>query len=122
MSDHIRFFKQLSGFQFPFYKEEGITFNEKWKLNDSIEDFQECLGKDNILGNSLSINAEKQKCSGDGEWSEDEAEIVAGVTDTMLTARILLKTMNVNMNIFSILHLGKAADLKVYLKTNFVRN
>ena len=86
MSDHIRFFKQLSGFQFPFYKEEGITFNDKWTLNDSIEDFQECLRKDNILGNSQSINAEKQKCSGDGEWSEDEAEIVAGVTDTMLTA------------------------------------
>ena len=58
MSDHIGFFKQLSGFQFPFYKEEGITFNEKWKLNDSIEDFQECLEKDNILGNSQSINAE----------------------------------------------------------------
>ena len=67
------------------YIEEGITFNEKWKLNDSIEDFQECLGKDNILGNSQSINAEKQKCSSDGEWSEDEAEIVAGVSDTMST-------------------------------------
>ena len=56
-------------------------------LNDSTEDFQECLGKDNILGNSQSINAQKQKCSNDDEWSEDEAEIIAGVTDTMLTAR-----------------------------------
>ena len=68
------------------YKEEDITFNEEWKLNDSTEDFQECSGKNNIFGNSQSINAEKQKCSSDGEWSEDEAEIVAGVTDTMLTA------------------------------------
>ena len=49
-------------------------------LNDSTEDFQECLGKDNILGNSQSINAQKQKCSNDDEWSEDEAEIIAGVT------------------------------------------
>ena len=68
------------------YKEEGITFSEEWKLNDSTEDSQECLGKDNILGNSQSNNAQKLKCSSDDEWSEDEAEIIAGVTDTMLTA------------------------------------
>ena len=44
------------------------------------------MGKDNILDNSQSINAQKQKCSSDDEWSENEAEIVADVTDTMLTA------------------------------------
>ena len=50
-----------------------------------MEDFQECSEKDNISGNFQSINTENQKCSSGDEWSEDEAEIVAGVTDTMLT-------------------------------------
>lgn len=63
------------------YKEEGITFNEEWKLNDSTEDFQECSEKDNISINSQSINTENQKCT-----SDDGAEIVAGVTGTMLMA------------------------------------
>ena len=66
------------------YKEEDITCNEEWKLNDSTEGFQECLEKDKISGNSQSINTENQKCSSQDEWREDDVEIVAGVTDTML--------------------------------------
>ena len=79
-----------------FYKQEGITINQDWLVHcsasyfldetntenqkeqlEEIENSSSCKTKSNINGNVV-IN------SGD-QWTEDEAEIPAGVTDTLLS-------------------------------------
>ena len=69
------------------HREEGITFNENWLDNNSnvllpvgendIE--QDEKQSENIVCGQVHVNEEDN-------WSEDEVEIPAGVTDTMLTA------------------------------------
>ena len=69
------------------HREEGITFNENWLDNNSnvllpvgendIE--QDEKQSENIVCGQVQVNEEDN-------WSEDEVEIPAGVTDTMLTA------------------------------------
>ncbi len=87
------------------YREEGVTFNDQWKLNDgdilacnSEEEYSE---KENSSSNSQNIDTENKKCSSDEEWSENEAEFTAGVTDTMLTATDFLED-NEREHIFNI--------------------
>ena len=69
------------------HREEGITFNENWLDNNSnvllpvgendIE--QDEKQSENIVCDQVQVNEED-------DWNEDEVEIPAGVTDTMLTA------------------------------------
>ena len=70
------------------YKEQGITLDENWENSfDQIyvtgEDRTQSLDGD-IL--SSDINSKFMSGDSDDDWSEDEAEIPAGVTDRMLTA------------------------------------
>ena len=83
------------------YKEEGITFNDSWlegssnvSLVDDSDEFSESL--ENVESNAAdkdcsTTDCQTQQTSSDNmdnkdDWSEDEVEIPAGVTDTMLTA------------------------------------
>ena len=67
------------------YQEQGIAFNPNWEinsnqnkeLNEQIDDINEKSRDQNSGKNTLTDE--------DDEFSEDEAEIPAGVTDTMLT-------------------------------------
>jgi hypothetical protein len=83
------------------YKHEGITFNDTWLednsntqmvFDDSDNDqTSECL--ENVLDcNAESLNCstecktqQSSACDDDEHWNEDEAEMPAGITDTMLT-------------------------------------
>ena len=83
------------------YKEEGITFNDSWlegssnvSLLDDSDEFSEIL--ENVESNAAdkgccTTDCQTKQISSDNtdnedDWSEDEVEIPAGVTDTMLTA------------------------------------
>ena len=82
------------------YKEEGITFNDSWlegrsnvSLANDSDEFSESLEnvESNVANKDCSTDCQTQQTSSDStddedEWSEDEVEIPAGVTDTMLTA------------------------------------
>ena len=82
------------------YKEEGITFNDSWlegrsnvSLANDSDEFSESLEnvESNVVNKNCSTDCQTQQTSSDStddedEWSEDEVEIPAGVTDTMLTA------------------------------------
>ena len=67
------------------YQEQGIAFNPDWEINfdqsnqpnQQIEDMGEVSDTQNLSKNTL------QQLT-DDEFSEDEAEIPAGVTDSML--------------------------------------
>ena len=67
------------------YQEQGIAFNPNWEinsnqhneLNEQIDDIREATDSQNSGKNTLPDD--------DEEFSEDEAEIPAGVTDSMLT-------------------------------------
>ncbi len=70
------------------YREEGITVNQNWQENIATfildefdnEEHEECSQHSN---RSNTVNEEQND---EEEWSEDEAEMPAGVTDTLLTA------------------------------------
>ena len=69
------------------YIEEGISFNQNWLNNYSNGLLPEY--EDNIQGNehqSEKMNSHQIAANDEDNWSEDEVEIHAGVTDTMLTA------------------------------------
>ncbi|CAB4002193.1 Hypothetical predicted protein [Paramuricea clavata] len=85
------------------YKDEGITFNDTWlednsntqMVFDDSDNDQTSEGSENVLDcNAESLNCDTEcktqqssACDDDDEhWSEDEAEIPAGITDTMLTS------------------------------------
>ena len=67
------------------YQEQGITFNPDWQINfdqsyepnQQIDDTSEACESRNVSDDILTDQ--------DSEFSEDEAEIPAGVTDSMLT-------------------------------------
>ena len=69
------------------YKEEGIALNENWlhNYNEALTgDIETTDDEDVILTENKQINEETSQ-NGEDEWSEDEADICAGVTDTLLT-------------------------------------
>ena len=82
------------------YKEEGITFNGSWLEGCSnislVDDSDECSEhlvnvESNAANKDSSTDCQTRQTSGDNtdnedDWSEDQVEIPAGVTDTMLTA------------------------------------
>ena len=84
------------------YKDEGITFNDTWlednsntqMLFDDSDNDQTSEGSENVVDcNAESLNCDTEcktqqssACDDDEHWSEDEAEIHAGITDTMLTS------------------------------------
>ena len=85
------------------YKDEGITFNDTWlednsnsqMLFDDSDNDQTSEGSENVVDcNAESLNCDTEcktqqssACDDDDEHSsEDEAEIPAGITDTMLTS------------------------------------
>ncbi|CAB4041705.1 Hypothetical predicted protein, partial [Paramuricea clavata] len=85
------------------YKGEGITFNDTWlednsntqMVFDDSDNDQTSEGSENVVDcNAESLNCDTEcktqqssACDDDDEhWSEDEAEIPAGITDTMLTS------------------------------------
>ncbi|CAB3991245.1 Hypothetical predicted protein, partial [Paramuricea clavata] len=81
------------------YKDEGITFNDTWlqdnsntqMLFDDSDNDQTSEGLENVVDcNVESLNCDTEcktqqslACDDDEHWSEDEAEIPAGITDTM---------------------------------------
>ena len=61
------------------YQEQGITLDPAWmtSIEKEIVSDNQCIKNTNISGDNLDTPED--------EWSEDEAEIPAGVTDSMLT-------------------------------------
>ncbi|CAB4028418.1 Hypothetical predicted protein, partial [Paramuricea clavata] len=74
------------------YKDEGITFNDTWLEDNSNKLVFDDNCDDQISEGSETVdcNADKTQqiltCDDDNNWSEDEAEMPAGITDTMLTS------------------------------------
>ncbi len=60
------------------YQEQGITLDESWMTSIEAETVSGDLENENLNGSDDQTNPED-------DWSEDEAEIPAGVTDSMLT-------------------------------------
>ena len=69
------------------YREEGITLNPNW-LNNNSNGLSPVGESDTQQHEHQSENIDYDQVPVDDEdnWSEDEVEIPAGVTDTMLTA------------------------------------
>ena len=69
------------------YREEGITFNQNWLQNNSnvLFPFDESDTEQHEQ-QSKSMDSDQVPINDEDNWSEDEVEIPAGVTDTMLTA------------------------------------
>ncbi len=61
------------------YQEQGITLDESWMTSIQPETVSGDIENENSNGSDDQTNPEDN-------WSEDEAEILAGVTDSMLTA------------------------------------
>ena len=84
------------------YKDEGITFNDTWlednsntrMVFDDSDNDQTSEGSENVVDcNAESLKCDTEcktqqlsACDDDEHWSEDEAEIPAGITDTILTS------------------------------------
>ena len=67
------------------YREEGISFNQNWLDNNDV--LLPLAESDCEHQQEQLENMDSHKVVPDEDnWSEDEAEIPAGVTDTMLTA------------------------------------
>ena len=77
------------------YREEGITFNPEWVLNnDADAPTDECSAEqNNDQSQDVNYDSNRKETVDDDkdDWSEDEAETPAGVTDTMLTATDFLE-------------------------------
>ena len=80
------------------YQEQGILFNNDWQnefqnsLHMNDDDMPQEKDDSEIREDhdSLGVDQNNPKCQNE-DWSEDEAEIPAGVTDTMLTATDFLE-------------------------------
>lgn len=72
------------------YREEGITFNHDWTTDNANvlldESDTEQDNSQDMDCDTLGDTKGKETHNDEDEWSEDEIEIPAGVTDTMLTA------------------------------------
>ena len=73
------------------YKEEGVVFNENWisEYNEESlslsQDESDSVGEPELSDSHIENKADSSHVSEEDHWSEDEAENIAGVTDTMLT-------------------------------------
>lgn len=72
------------------YREEDITLNQNWiqnssyvLLDESYDQQPEVPAQD--IDNGLNADNHEKSLNEEDNWSEDEEEIPAGVTDTMLT-------------------------------------
>ena len=77
------------------YKEEGIALCENWQnskesdFENSVHDKSECnhqVEPSNTNSETLSTYNEEKRCNDSDEWSENETESPASVTDTLLTS------------------------------------
>ena len=83
------------------YKEEGISFNDTWLEGNSVvlsdgghdndeltEDSPDTIdcNTDNVSCDTYFNKTQQTHDDDEDQWSEDEVEIPAGVTDSMLTA------------------------------------
>ena len=71
------------------YQEEGITFNDFWlhcSFNTSLVDNPHSQKNSENSNCSENVITDLKAPIDEDQWSEDEAEIPAGITDTMLTA------------------------------------
>ena len=79
------------------YRDEGIVFDDDWVNKYNVEIVQD-ENDDNEIGNPQLESVNKNNDNNDSDrvdkaddWSEDEAKILAGVTDTMFTATDFLE-------------------------------
>ena len=77
------------------YREEGITFNPEWVVNndaDALSDESDAE-QDNGQSRDVSYDSNRKEAVDDDkdDWSANETETPAGVTDTMLTATDFLE-------------------------------
>ena len=74
-------FFDLNELECRLIEDQGITIDENW-----LREVQNSLDETNIFS-AISNDTDSQTIenSVEDEWSEDETEIPAGVTDTMLT-------------------------------------
>ena len=70
------------------YREQGITFDKNWENNfGTSQQYSDKTSTKSGDCNEISGHEVNSKSSpNDDDWSEDEAEIPAAVTDSMLTA------------------------------------
>ena len=68
------------------YQEQGITLDENWMTSIESE-------TDSGVHNNENSNGSDDRTIPEDEWSENEAEIPAGVTDSILTVLILSMIM-----------------------------
>ena len=68
------------------YQEQGIAFNPDWEINfDQSNEPNEQIGDMGEASDTQNLSKNSFEKLTDDEFSEDEAEIPAGVTDSMLT-------------------------------------
>lgn len=70
------------------YKEEGVVLNEQWIATynqELVSQVENDSSKQPLLSDSNVKNVDSSQVSDEDQWSEDEAEIPGGVTDTLLT-------------------------------------
>ena len=67
------------------YRQQGVLFNENWQ-NNFQENFKFTDNEKEQNENATGTHKDNLECQNDDEWSEGEAQIPPGVTDTMLTA------------------------------------
>ena len=68
------------------YQEHGIAFNPDWEINfDQSNEPNEQIGDMGEASDTQNLSKNTFEKLTDDEFSEDEAEIPAGVTDSMLT-------------------------------------
>ena len=94
------------------YQEQGITIDQTWLASIEPKTVSDnyCNENTNISGNNLDTDTPED------EWSEDEAEIPAGVTDSMLTPPDFVDDSEKQE--YTILLLQKETDLSLYLEIN----
>ena len=71
------------------YHEQGITLHQTWMAN--IE--QETISDNNSNETRDTLDSSDNPDSPEDDWSEDEAEMLACATDSMLTPQILSLTV-----------------------------
>lgn len=70
------------------YKEEGVVLSEQWITTyneELLSQVENDSSKQPLLSDSNVKNVDSSQLSDEDQWSEDEAEIPTGVTDTLLT-------------------------------------
>ena len=76
------------------YKEEGVVLSEQWITTyneELLSQVENDSSKQPLLSDSNVKNVDSSQLSDEDQWSEDEAEIPTGVTDTLLTSPDVLE-------------------------------